>query len=159
MAFSTLKAEADALKGEKLFKDLCTSCHNIRKKLTGPALKDVENRRPQDWLVKFVKNSQAVINSGDQYAVELFKTYNKTLMPNQPVNDAQVLDILAYIKKESAVTVKTLARPTEVLIEAKPASGWFYLSVSVFSLLIFVVLIGIINGANAAKKLRDDLNL
>lgn len=80
-------------------------------------------------------------------------------MPNQPVNDAQVLDILAYIKKESAVTVKTLTRPTEVLIEAKPASGWFYLSVSVFSLLIFAVLIGIINGANAAKKLRDDLNL
>lgn len=39
MAFSTLKAEADALKGEKLFKDLCTSCHNIRKKTHRPRTK------------------------------------------------------------------------------------------------------------------------
>lgn len=91
--------------GEKLFNGNCKTCHQVHKKVIGPALKDVWTRVPQPavpWITAFVKNSSAVIASGDEYAVNLYEEYNKTQMTSFAFKDDQILSIIAYVKAESA---------------------------------------------------------
>ena len=87
--------------GETLYKNNCTVCHEINEVLVGPALKNVTERRPHEWLYKFIKNSQQVIQGGDEYAVELYNEYNQTEMPSFDFSNEEVDAILAYIKVES----------------------------------------------------------
>ena len=96
-------AHADAAEGEKLFKANCTACHAVNKKVIGPALKGIRERRDEAWIKAFVKNSQAVIKSGDEYAVKLYAEYNNTLMTAFPqLKDEQIVSILDYIDAEAA---------------------------------------------------------
>ncbi len=56
------------------FRDRCTSCHTIGGgNRTGPDLKDVTQRKDRKWLVDFIMNPQAVIDSGDPYAQKILK--------------------------------------------------------------------------------------
>ena len=80
--------------GESLFKGNCTVCHAIDEVVIGPALRDVHERRDQEWIYAFIKNSQKVIKSGDEYAVELYNQYNKTLMTSFDFSDTSRLLIL-----------------------------------------------------------------
>ena len=41
--------------GEALFKANCASCHAVKEKVVGPALKGIETRRPEEWLIKWIK--------------------------------------------------------------------------------------------------------
>jgi cytochrome c2 len=86
--------------GESLFNANCKACHRVKQKLVGPALAGVEERAPSiDWIKKFVKNSSAVIASGDDYAVKLYNEYNKTQMTAfSSFKDEDIMNILAYVK-------------------------------------------------------------
>lgn len=86
-------------KGEKLFSANCTSCHAIDAVVVGPALRGVDKRRQIGWITNFVHNSQKVIASGDQYAVDLYNKFNKTQMTSFPqLTDDDVKSIVEYIK-------------------------------------------------------------
>ena len=69
----------------------------------------------------FVRNSQKVIQSGDEYAVALYDEYGKTQMTSFDFSDEEILSILSYIKSESEKVVAaaspggegTLAAPTK----------------------------------------------
>lgn len=103
LVLSLLNARlVSAQDGEALFKANCTSCHAVKEKLIGPALMGVETRRPEDWLLKWIKNSTAVIKSGDEYAVKLYNDYNKVAMPSFNLKDDEIKSILAYVKEEAA---------------------------------------------------------
>ncbi len=91
---------ANGQDGEALFKTNCTSCHAVLDKVIGPPLKGVSQRRPEEWLLKWVKNSQAVVKSGDEYAVKLFNDYNHTVMTSFNLKDDEIKAIFAYVKKE-----------------------------------------------------------
>lgn len=88
--------------GAELFANNCASCHKIHQDLVGPALKGVEERRDQAWLLKWIRNSQAVIASGDPYAVKLYEKWNKSAMTAFDWSDEEILAVLAYIKEEGA---------------------------------------------------------
>lgn len=91
-------SSALAQSGEERFKTACAACHTIGEgKRVGPDLKGVTERRTEEWLLKFIKSSQSVIKSGDPVAVALFNEYNKTPMPDQPLDDGQIKEILAFI--------------------------------------------------------------
>ena len=62
----------DAGAGAAIFKQKCTACHGIDKKVIGPALKGVSDRRDEAWLIKWTKNAPAMIASGDPTAKALF---------------------------------------------------------------------------------------
>ncbi len=88
--------------GEMMFKNFCAACHTISKgKLVGPDLADVHLRRTDDWLVEFIKSSQAMIQNGDKTAVELFKEYSQTVMPDAPYSTDQIKAIIEYVKSKS----------------------------------------------------------
>ena len=43
--------------GESLFKGNCTVCHAIDEVIIGPALRDIHERRSEEWIYAFIKNS------------------------------------------------------------------------------------------------------
>ena len=65
--------EARQKEGRKLFKSLCTTCHKLDKKSTGPALGGVEERRENAWLKAWIKDNAALRASGDSDANAIFE--------------------------------------------------------------------------------------
>lgn len=121
--------------GEALFKANCSSCHAIKEKMVGPALKGVSQRRPEDWLIKWVKNSQAIVKSGDEYAVKIFNDNNKVAMPSFGLKDEEIKAILAYVKTEEEkpdVVAGPVVAPGTGEEEEQPM--WLYLLVALFVL-------------------------
>ncbi len=105
MSFGSILA-ADSLmvaEGDKLFKQNCTACHQLKQRLVGPALQGVAQRRQEDWLLKFIRSSQTMIKSGDSTALALFNTYNSVVMPDQTLSEDQIRSILTYIKDSEIV--------------------------------------------------------
>lgn len=100
-------SEADQLKGAAYFKQLCAACHTINGGiLVGPDLANVHERRSDEWLQKWIKSSQTLINSGDPEAVAIFQQFNKTVMPDPPFTDDQIRAIIGYIKVASGDVAK-----------------------------------------------------
>ena len=76
--------------GKSLFKANCAQCHNRNMKddLTGPALGGVRERwESEELLYSWIRNSQAVIATGDPYAVQLYNDWNKSVMNPFPEFD------------------------------------------------------------------------
>ncbi len=89
--------------GESSFKANCATCHKIWEVRIGPALNGVTERRSVEWLIPWIKNSQAMIAAGDPIALELWEEYNQTVMTAYPsFSDDDVLSLLAYIQSETA---------------------------------------------------------
>jgi mono/diheme cytochrome c family protein len=87
--------------GKKLFMSNCAACHAVNDKLIGPALAGVNEKYPEEWLLKFIKNSQELIRSGDPMAVKIYKENNKLVMTSfEHLKDEEIKDILTYIKSE-----------------------------------------------------------
>jgi len=83
--------------GRKLYNNLCASCHKLDRKLIGPALAGVTERRENDWLKAWIKNNAALRASGDRDAIAIFNEYNGSVMSAFPqLSDAQIDDILYY---------------------------------------------------------------
>jgi mono/diheme cytochrome c family protein len=125
--------------GEALFNANCKSCHYVTgEKLIGPGLQGIEKRRTRAWLYPWIKNSQAVVKSGDAYAVNIFNEYNKTVMTAQNLSNAEIDAILDYVKKYVPPVTKA---PVGGPVEDVPAEDGFpWLLLFVTSILIIVAL-------------------
>ncbi len=51
MAVSSVNAQ-DAAAGAAIFKQKCTACHGIDKAVVGPALKGIDTKYDEAWLIK-----------------------------------------------------------------------------------------------------------
>ncbi|VAV86295.1 hypothetical protein MNBD_BACTEROID02-1820 [hydrothermal vent metagenome] len=92
----------NAQDGESLFKSTCAACHKTTsKKLVGPGLANLHEKRSKEWFKKFVTSSQSFINSGDADALKIFEEFNKIVMPDQIFSDTELNAIWDYIKSES----------------------------------------------------------
>jgi|GEM_PF-129198 len=93
---------ADAAKGLVLFQANCARCHstNLQVNSTGPGLFGVMERVPsEEWLYPWIKNSAAVIETGDDYAVQVWEANNKGAMSAMPhLTDGDIGDIIQWIK-------------------------------------------------------------
>ena len=116
LTFSTtlFAQEGDPAKGKTLFNTNCAACHNLDRKMTGPALRNVQQRLENDhgldieWLRAWIRNSAGLVKSGDAYANQIFNEYNGTAMTAFPtLTDQDISDILAYtaepVKEEAVV--------------------------------------------------------
>ncbi len=108
--FSAATASLHSQEGESLFKTTCAPCHSIGKgKLVGPDLKNVIDRRSEDWLRKWIKSSQSLVQAGDPEAVKIFKEYNEIVMPDQTISEAEIQKIIDYFKTHPGDSKKELA--------------------------------------------------
>ncbi|WP_100610168.1 c-type cytochrome [Confluentibacter lentus] len=120
LAFTTSISaqEGDPAKGKSLFNANCAACHQLDKKMTGPALRNLEARLADEqgldrkWIADWIHNSAGLIKSGDAYANKIYNEYNKTAMTAFPqLSDQDISDILAYTAEEKAApaSVETAA--------------------------------------------------
>lgn len=95
-------AQQDIEAGKQLFNNRCASCHAVGKRLVGPDLQHISERRESDWLYKFITNSQSLIAANDKDAVAIFEEYNKIVMPTHlDLKTDDIQNILAYIEEQS----------------------------------------------------------
>ena len=151
--------------GESLFKGNCTVCHAIDEVIIGPALRDIHERRSEEWIYAFIKNSQKVIKSGDEYAIELYDQYNKTLMTSFDFSNEELNAILTYIKNESTKEVQVLVadgqQDNSMGAETSISSNDFYLSLGLNLILLLVIVFVLFRFTNLSKKyvlLKDTQN-
>ncbi len=88
---------------EEFFEKNCFSCHTIGGgRLTGPDLKNIQDRKNSAWLEKFILNPQSVINSGDAYASKILKDARGVVMPKVAnLDPSMTRALLKFINEES----------------------------------------------------------
>lgn len=103
VSYRTLSA--NAIKGKKLFKENCASCHALDKYITGPGLVGVETRWPSKKLLyMWINNWQKAVATGDPYA-NMIKDVSPTAMSNFNFSDEEIDSILAYINESAGPQV------------------------------------------------------
>lgn len=151
--------------GETLFTNNCKACHRVHQKLIGPALAGVYDRAPSiDWIKSFVKNSAAVIASGDEYANARYTEFNKTQMTSfSTFKDEDIMNILAYIRAETEKGPEVAAAPAAGEAPTGGAEGVpsEYLNAILIGMLLILLLLLIILGflISAAKRFLDQKDL
>ncbi|MCB0635699.1 MAG: cytochrome c [Lewinella sp.] len=100
-----------ALAGKDLFQTNCAACHarDMKTKLTGPALGGVTERwqdYPRTDLYGFVRNSQQMIESGQERAKAIWQEFQPVVMtPHPHLSDADIENIIVYIEETAGKTV------------------------------------------------------
>lgn len=107
--------------GKQIFQTACAACHSIGAgRLVGPDLNGVNDKRSEDWLLRFIKSPQALLKSGDKSAAALFEEF-KTPMPDQALSDEQIKKVLAHIKDAGGGSAAADAAPAPAAQAAKEA--------------------------------------
>ena len=96
-SFVVAAQEPDIQKGKALFNANCAACHKLNKRAVGPALAGVSAKYDKEWLYSWIKNSTAMVKSGDAQAVAIYEEYNGSVMTSFPqLSNEDIDNILAY---------------------------------------------------------------
>lgn len=111
--FATAGAQTAAAEAD--FKRICAACHTVGGGVRiGPDLLGVTDRHSDDWLLRFIISSQAMVKSGDPAAVALFDKY-KVVMPDAPYTEAEIGGIIELLKSgwtsEAAIAAAPAGAP------------------------------------------------
>jgi len=83
--------------GKKLFNANCAACHKLNKRAVGPALRGISSKYDREWLYSWIKNSTAMVKSGDAQAVAIYEEYNGSVMTSfQQFSNDDIDNIIAY---------------------------------------------------------------
>ncbi|MBL4678427.1 MAG: c-type cytochrome [Mucilaginibacter sp.] len=139
-------AQADAAKGEAIFKAKCTACHKIETRMTGPALGPQLTEETDDaYLIKWVQNSQALVAAKNPKAVKIFNEFNGTPMTAfEDLSDADVSNVITYVRTEWK-KIQSAPKPAtggETAEDKGPSSVvvWGLIGVIVIAFIVILVL-------------------
>lgn len=88
----------DVVEGRKIFKDKCSSCHQLDRNSTGPALTAKVNELDEAFTIKWVKNWKALVDAGDKQAIEASKFSPSEMTTFPQLTDDQIKNVIAYAK-------------------------------------------------------------
>ena len=124
VAAVTQEIDPKVLEGKKLFQTHCASCHKLDKKLIGPALGNIADRRSMEWLKAWIKDNNALRASGDQDAIDIFNEYNGMPMTAFPqLSDEDIEAIIAYTTAGDVQPV-TAAADADVVAQPRHPIPW-----------------------------------
>lgn len=113
-------AELTIQRGMAVFNQHCASCHNFNEAAIGPNLAGITSEVSKEWLVKFIRNPQKSIESGDERAQELYTKY-KTFMPSfEMLKDNELEDVLGFIHKFSEAERRSQKKRAGGIIDPIP---------------------------------------
>ena len=100
-AVTTTTQAQDVANGAALFKsNACNSCHAVGRKLTGPDLQGLTERRNEEWIIKWIHDPQGMISSGDEQAVALKAEYATMMAAYPNLSETDIQDIIAFVESE-----------------------------------------------------------
>lgn len=147
---------ADAVKGKELFNANCAACHKLDAKMTGPALRGVAQKYEMSWLYKWIRNSTALIKSGDPAAVKISQEYNGAVMTAFPqLSDADIDNIIAYTsepKAEPAAAAATASVPGTEKAESGISNEVILGALALVMLMLVVMLLLVNNVLSKVAK-------
>jgi len=152
--------------GKTVFNANCKQCHKLDQKSVGPALRGISDRQSIAWAKSFIKNSQAVIASGDSYATALYKEYNNTVMPSHEfLSDGDLDNLLAYIEYGDKADASASAGAGAVAADGGGAGGGIpseyltiILGVLVFILILILIVLGLIVNVLTKYIYKQDMD-
>ncbi len=139
LSFGNYASAQDVAGGKTLFQNKCASCHHPLKDATGPKLKGSDQTVPsKEWLYSWVRNSSAMVASGDKYANEIFTKWNKTAMTSFPdLTNEDIDNIFAYV---NSVEEPKAAEGPAVDADSGKDNTWIYaIATAVLALLVFIL--------------------
>ena len=83
--------------GATAFKAKCTACHKTDKKLIGPSMKGIYERRHPAWVMNMLLNPTEMVKE-DPIAKALLAEYNNILMINQNLSQEEARAIVEYLR-------------------------------------------------------------
>ena len=140
-SFNALAQEDEAIQaGKKLFNANCAACHKLNKRAVGPALKGVSAKYYKEWLYSWIKNSTAMVKSGDAQAVAIYEEYNGSVMTSFPqLSNEDIDNILVYTDYTPPAPVASAAAPAAGT--AGQSSGLSNNIILFALVLVFVILV------------------
>ncbi|RBL92423.1 c-type cytochrome [Chitinophaga flava] len=98
-AYDKLMAK-NPLEGKALFLQNCASCHNAKVDLVGPKMEGIGKIRSEEWLYKMITNGDALRDSGDKTAMEVYEKWQHIRHhPNfEILKQEEVKEIIQYLK-------------------------------------------------------------
>ena len=131
-----LSAQGDAKNGKKLFNSNCAACHKLDKDLIGPALREITERRTNEWLKAWIKDN-AAFQKVDADAKEAAE-YSPTAMNAFPqFSDQDIDDILEYTKP-AVIDPNTPPPPPPTEVVQQDNTMLYILGAIMFVLLLMV---------------------
>ena len=96
MAASGVPTDAGAAAAKLAFESKCFACHSVGQgKKLGPDVAGVTKRRTDEWLARWLKSPDKMLQT-DPDAIAMLKEYNNIPMPNQGLSDTEIAQYLAY---------------------------------------------------------------
>ena len=86
-----------ANEGKAIFNQKCTACHMAERKLIGPAMKGIYDRRSPEWVMNMLLNPTEMLKQ-DPIANALLKEYNNVMMLNQNLSQEEARSISEYLR-------------------------------------------------------------
>jgi cytochrome c len=86
-----------AEKGKATFNQKCTACHMANRKLIGPAMNGIYERRSPEWVMNMLLNPVEMLKK-DPVAIALLKEYNNIMMLNQNLSNEEARSITEYLR-------------------------------------------------------------
>jgi hypothetical protein len=83
--------------GENAFKQKCMACHMANRKLIGPAMSGIYERRSPEWVINLLLNPTQMLKE-DPVANALLKEYNNVMMLNQNLTKDEARAIAEYLR-------------------------------------------------------------
>ena len=149
--------KANAQNGQSLFASNCASCHQVNKRLVGPALAGIEERGPwtdHKQLYAWIHNPAGYMKT-DPYTAGLFKEYGVMMQAFPGLSDKDIDAILDYIKSVPAATAP--APGAAGATAANPeASGDNTLLFGILTLILAIVSFVLLQVNSNLKRLADD---
>lgn len=155
---SSLSFGQDYTKGKQLFNTHCAACHKMDKKLVGPALNTIVDRQGKEWTKKWIYNNNALRDSGDEYAIQIWEEYNKAAMPGyQFLKDEELDDVVEYLaqwqtkKDEAAATViaPVVSDGGQVVVNNAPTPFYIYILLIICLIIVLAALYAFYVGLKA----------
>ena len=138
----TFAQEPDIDKGKSLFNMNCAACHKLNKRAVGPALAGVSQKYEKEWLYAWIKNSMAMVKSGDPQAVAIYEEYNKSVMTAFPqLSNEDIDNILAYTDYTPPAPATPAVVATTVTSGTDDTTSKLLLGVLVLVLVVLVVML------------------
>ena len=93
---SATPTDPDAVQGKLNFESKCLACHSVGEgKKLGPDVAGVTKRRSDEWLARWLKEPEKMLET-DADAKAMLKEYNNIPMPNQSLGDAEIQQYIKY---------------------------------------------------------------